>query len=222
MDRQLMQTVWTVDGDDTSWTSWAENMAQAPPSSLIEDLIAAKKASDQEWALDLGCGTGRAFAPLSEAGYRVVGVDPTVKGLQFSRQRALETCIIAYPVQASAARLPLATASIAFVFAIGTLFHLSLMELTSALQEIHRVLCPTGEALLHFLDVDDWRRSLAREIRPRQAPVPSCQAVVTCFCSRQAIQERMEKAGLKLVSLELRTSVSEVGEQRNWLAWCSR
>jgi SAM-dependent methyltransferase len=161
-----METVWTIAGDNTSWESWAENMAHASASSLIQELIAAKKVSSQEWAVDLGCGTGRAFTPLAEAGYRVVGLDPTFKGLQISQQRAVEACIAAYPVQASAARLPFATGSTFFVFAIGTLFHLSLVELRSALQEIHRVLCPAGETLLHFLDIDDWRRSLAKKIDP--------------------------------------------------------
>jgi SAM-dependent methyltransferase len=217
-----METVWTIDGDDTSWTWWAENMAHASASALIQELIAAKKVTSQEWAVDLGCGTGRAFFPLTEAGYRVVGLDPTFRGLQFSQQRALEACITAYPVQAPAARLPLATGSIFFVLAIGTLFHLNPMELTSALQEIHRVLCPAGEALLHFLDVDDWRRSLAKEIGSEQAPDPGYQAIVTCFSSRQTIQEALEKAGLKPVSLELRTNASEAGQQRNWLAWCRR
>jgi SAM-dependent methyltransferase len=220
MNRQLVDTVWTIDGDETSWTSWAENMCQASASPLIQELIANKKVSNQEWALDIGCGTGRAFSPLVEAGYRVVGVDPTAKGLQFSQQRALQTDFSAYPVQASAAQLPLAAASIAFVIGIGTLFHLSLTELANALQEIRRVLRPEGEALLHFLDVEDWRLSLAKQIRPEDAPVPSFRAILTCFCSRQTIQDWIEEAGLNLLSLELRTSESESGKQRNWLAWC--
>jgi len=215
-----MNAVWTVDGDDTSWTSWADNMADAPASSLIQELIMPRKAGYQEWAVDIGCGTGRAFIPLAEAGYRVLGFDPTARGLKASWQRTRQSGISAYPVQASAARLPLETASAAFVFAIGTLFHLSFMELTAALREIRRVLRPGGEALLHFLDIEDWRRSLGTEIRPEQAPVPSYQAVVTCFCSRLTIQEWIENAGLNLLSLELKSSSSEAGQQRDWLAQC--
>lgn len=215
-----MKTVWTVDGDDTSWTSWAENMADAPASSLIQQLISTRKAGCQEWAVDIGCGTGRAFIPLAEAGYRVLGLDPTAKGLKLSLRRTLQSGIIAYPVQASAAQLPLKAASATLVFAIGTLFHLSFMELTSALHEIRRVLHPDGEALLHLLDIEDWRRSLGKEIYPDQAPVPSYRAVVTCFCSCQTIQAWIEKAGLNLLSLELRTNASEAGQQRNWLAQC--
>jgi len=217
-----MEAVWTVDGDDTSWTAWAENRADASASSLVRELIAKRKAGRQEWAVDIGCGTGRAFIPLAEAGYRVIVIDPTPKCIELSLRRALQSGIIAYPIQASAARLPLRTASAAFAFAFATLFHLSLVELTLALHEVRRVLRPEGEALLHFLDIEDWRRSLGQEIDPDRAPVPSFQAVVTCFCSRQVIEEWLEEAGLGLLSPELRTSASEAGQQRNWLAQCRK
>lgn len=217
-----MDAVWTVEGDDTSWTAWAESRADAPASSLVRELIATRKAGPQEWAVDIGCGTGRAFIPLAEAGYRVIGLDPTPKCIELSLRRARQSGIIAYPIQASAACLPLGSASAAFVFAIGTLFHLSLEELPLALQEIRRVLRPGGEALLHFLDIEDWRRSLGKEVEPDQVPVPSHQAVVTCFCSRQAIEEWLVQAGLDLLSLELRRSASEAGQQLDWLARCCK
>jgi SAM-dependent methyltransferase len=216
-----MKAVWTLDGDDTSWTAWAENRADAPASYLMRELIATRKAGPQEWALDIGCGTGRAFIPLAEAGYRVIGIDPTPKCIELSSRRALQSGIIAYPIQASAARLPLRAASVAFAFPFGTLFHLSLVELTLALKGIRRVLRPPeGEVLLHFLDIEDWRRSLGKEIDPDRAPVPSHQAVVACFCSGQVVEERLEEAGLRLLSLQLRTSASEAGQRRNWLAQC--
>jgi ubiquinone/menaquinone biosynthesis C-methylase UbiE len=217
-----MKAVWTVEGDETSWTAWAESRTDTPASSLVRELIATRIAGPQEWAVDIGCGTGRAFIPLAEAGYRVIGIDPTPKCIELSLRRALQSGIIAYPIQASAAQLPLRAASAAFVFAFGTLFHLSLVEVTLALHEIRRVLRPEGEALLHFLDIEDWRRSLGKEVDPDQVPVPSFRAVVTCFCPRQVIEEWLEEAGLNLLSLELRTSESEAGQQRNWLAQCRK
>ena len=102
------------------------------------------------------------------------------------------------------------------------LFHLGLAELICALQEIRRVLIPGGKAVLHFLDLEDWRHTLAGRIRPEQAPVPSYQAIVTCFCSRGKIQEWIAQAGLKLEILELKTSMIEAGQQRNWLAHCTK
>jgi ubiquinone/menaquinone biosynthesis C-methylase UbiE len=217
-----MELIWTLDGDETSWSSWADNIAQAPASPFMHDLIAADKASHQGWAVDVGCGTGRAFLPLVEAGYRVIGLDPTMNGIRLSQQRVSQDLISAYPILASAAQFPLPTESISFVFAISSLFHLSHVELASALQEIYRILLPGGKALLHFLDLDDWRHTLAKEIHPEQVPVPSYQAVVTCFCSQGKIQEWIKLTGLKLNSLELRASSSEAGQQRNWLAHCEK
>jgi SAM-dependent methyltransferase len=193
-----MKAVWTVEGDETSWTAWAENKADAPASSLVRELIATRKAGPQEWAVDIGCGNGCAFIPLAEAGYQVIGIDPTPKCIELSVRRARQFGIIAHPIQALAARLPLRAALAAFVFAFGTLSHLS------------------------PLDIEDWRRSLGKEVDPGQVPVPSYQAVVMCFCSRQVIEEWLEEAGLNLLSLELRTSESEAGQQRSWLAQCRK
>jgi SAM-dependent methyltransferase len=221
-ERKIMETIWTLDGDETSWSSWADNMAGAPASPFIQDLIATDKASHQGWAVDIGCGTGRVFLPLVEAGYRVIGLDPIMNGIRLSQQRVSQNHISAYPILASAARFPLPAESISFVFAISSLFHLSHLELTSALQEIYRILLPGGKALLHFLDLEDWRHTLAKEIHPEQAPIPSYQAIVTCFCSQGKIQEWITLTGLKLISLELRTNSSEAGQQRNWLAHCEK
>jgi ubiquinone/menaquinone biosynthesis C-methylase UbiE len=217
-----METIWTLDGDETSWSSWADNMAHAPASPFMQNLIAVNKASYQGWAVDVGCGTGRAFLPLAEAGYRVFGIDPTMNGIRLCQQRVRQDHIRAYPILASAARFPLSTTSISLVYAISSLFHLSIAELKSALQEIQRVLLPGGKAILHFLDVEDWRRTLAKEIRPEQAPVPSHQAVITCFCSQGKIQEWITETGLKIKELELNTNSTEAGQQRNWLAYCEK
>ena len=217
-----MEAVWTLDGDETSWSSWADGMAEAEASSFMQELVTLYKASHPGWVVDVGCGTGRAFLLLTEAGYRVIGIDPTLTAIRLSQQRVSQNHIDACPILASAAHIPLPSESVSFVLAISSLFHLSQAELTKALQEIYRILLPGGKALLHFLDLDDWRRTLAKEIHSDQAPVPSYQAVVTCFCSRGKIREWITLAGLELMSLELRTSSSEAGQQRHWLAHCDR
>lgn len=218
--------VWTLDGDETSWAEWASARAEAGASPLVHELIAAHaavgRAPASVWALDLGCGTGRAFAPLVEAGYRVLGVDPTPGAVVAARRRVVREGWPAWPLQASAARLPIAGGTIRFLFAVGTLFHLSARELAAALAEVRRILRPGGRAVLHFLDIHDWRSTLAPSIEAGEAPVPSYRAVVTCFASEQAIRRWIEAAGLQIVALELRTSASEAGELRNWVATCKR
>jgi len=214
--------VWTLDGDEMSWGEWALARIDAPASPLVRELIAAHPAVGAVWALDLGCGTGRAFVPLVAAGYRVLGVDPTPRSVTAAHRRAACQDLPAWSLQGSAARLPLADGTIPFLFAVGTLYHLSARELAAALAEVRRILKPGGRAVLHFLDVDDWRSFLAPRIEAGQAPVPGYRAVVTCFASPQVIRRWLKTAGLEILSLELRTSASEAGELRNWVATCGK
>ncbi|MBN1660705.1 MAG: class I SAM-dependent methyltransferase [Anaerolineae bacterium] len=213
---------WTIDGDETSWPGWAEARAGAPASPLMEELIAAHPASPGAWALDVGCGTGSAFSPLTAAGYRVLGLDPTMAAIQHSRDRIVRDRLPAWAVQTTAARLPIADASVAFLFAAATLYHLGPLDLPQTLAEVRRVLQPGGQAVLHFLDADDWRRTLAPQIRPEEVPMPAHRAVITCFASDETIRHWIESTGLEIVSLELRTRASEVGEMRNWIVTCVR
>ena len=97
MNNNIAETIWTLDGDETSWSSWADDMAQATASPFMQDLIAAHKTSHRNWAIDVGCGTGRAFLPLVEAGYRVIGLDPTLNGIQLSQQRVSQTHLCLSP-----------------------------------------------------------------------------------------------------------------------------
>jgi ubiquinone/menaquinone biosynthesis C-methylase UbiE len=217
-----MNAIWTVDGDETSWSSWADNIAFAPASSFMLGLIENNKAIHPGWALDIGCGTGRAFLPLVEAGYQVIGLDPIMNSLRYSQQRMGKTKNGAYPIQASAVHIPIPDKAISFILAISSLFHLGFVELKAALREVHRVLHPDGKAILHFLDLEDWRRTLAKEISPERAPIPSYRFVVTCFCTHEKIQEWINQAGLQIITMELKTNQSDSGQQRNWLAYCGK
>lgn len=222
MNDQVTEVIWTLDGDETSWSSWAESMAQAPATQLMQKLIAGYHTEQRNWAIDVGCGTGRAFLPLEDAGYRVIGFDPCLNCIKLSQQRVSQTELRAYPVLASIVHCPLPDSSVAFIFAISSLFHLNTTELKSALHEISRVLLPGGKAVLHFLDLEDWRRSIARQIHAEQAPSPGYQAVVTCFCSPSKIRQWITQTGLRIERLELQTYDTEAGQQRNWLAYCTK
>ena len=217
-----MSIIWTVDGDKTSWAEWASRMAFSPSSNLANVLLSDFHSNSMSWALDLGCGTGRAFLPLYNNGFRVIGIDPILSSTKFSLERAKKENLLAVPVQATASQLPIQSHSVKLVIAIGVLFHLSPTELDDALQEIRRVLETDGKAVLHFLDIDDWRRNLAGSVSAGDLPTPSYHAVVTCFCSQNLIQAKINSACLKVEKSELRTSRDEQGERREWIFYCSQ
>ena len=210
---------WTAAGDEASWTTWAKNMAQASPSHLLENILSDSHKANAR-ALDLACGVGRNFEPLTQCGFQVIGIDATLAAVQHCHERVVTARIPASPVCAVAQLLPIRNASINLVLAIGILFHLTRSELTSALSEIRRILEPEGEAILHFLGIDDWRRNLGTPVSPESLCPPSYKSVVTCFRSASAIRELIRVSGLELKSLDLRTKSDEKGEQRDWLVRC--
>jgi ubiquinone/menaquinone biosynthesis C-methylase UbiE len=217
-----MEIIWTVDGDRTSWAEWASRMALSPSSNLANLLTSDFHSTAHSWALDLGCGTGRTFLPLHRNGFRIIGIDPIFTATKASLERARSENLTAIPILATASRLPIQSNVVKLIFALGILFHLSPTELDDALQEIHRILDKDGKAVLHFLDIDDWRRNLANSVKTENIPIPSYHAVVTCFCSQDAIQEKITSSGLKIEKRELKTARDEQGERREWIFYCSQ
>jgi SAM-dependent methyltransferase len=215
-----MSIIWTIDGDESSWSAWAQGMAEAGPSPLMEQILEDQQVSSPALAVDLGCGTGRAFTPLTHNGFKVIGLDPTFLAVRLSHSRVATDRLAAWSVCAEAGHIPLVNNCAVLVFAVGVLFHLSQHEQSAALEEIRRILQPDGKAILHFLDIDDWRKTLAREVYPDLLPSISYCSVITCFCSREDILDWIYAADLKIESLTLYNQVTERGEQRNWIAIC--
>ncbi len=217
-----MSIIWTVEGDKTSWAEWASRMTLSASSKLASFLVSDFHSSGNSWALDIGCGTGRAFVPLSRNGFKIIGIDPIRSATRISLERAKKEHLTALPVQATAIQLPIQSNCIKLVFALGILFHLTPAELGVALQEIFRVLDQEGVAVLHFLDIDDWRRSLAESVKTENLPLLSYHAIITCFCSPEIIQDKIKLSGLKIEKTKFRTSRDEQGERREWLFYCVR
>lgn len=217
-----MKTIWTIAGDETSWPEWASRMATSPASELMRQLAFDLKEGSQRWVLDIGCGTGRAFMPLIQNGYRVIGIDPVFKAIKASDARAKKEHLHAWPVLAMANQLPIRSEGVGAIFAIGTLFHLSPREMDSALLEIKRVLCVGGEAILYFLEIGDWRQKLGRTLEIEEVPEPSHKAVVTCFSEIDAIHRKIRSADLVVQDSFLKTRTDDEGECKDWFFHCVR
>jgi glycosyltransferase 2 family protein len=108
---------------------------------LCSALPAPRPAST---GLDLGCGLGRQAIALRERGYRVIGLDPAHNLLRHAQRAGLAT------VTASGLQLPVADASVDFVYTVGVLHHLvgpGWQE--AACREVSRVLRPGGVFVIH-------------------------------------------------------------------------
>jgi SAM-dependent methyltransferase len=124
---------------------------------------------DHRTVLELGAGTGKLTAGLLRQGHRLVATDPSAGMLGPMRRRLGGVRV----VQASAERLPFASASVDAVVA-GQAFHW--FDTERALTDIARVLRPGGRLALAWNVHDEsvpWVRRLRREIGAEPPPDPT-------------------------------------------------
>jgi SAM-dependent methyltransferase len=111
--------------------------------------------------LDVGCGTGALAARLTEAGYQVVGVDPSEGMLRVLESRAPRV----RGVKGSATSLPFSDASFDFVLSVAVMHHIAgVDEVRRTLAEMVRVAKPGGRILVwdHNPRNPYWGRLMAR------------------------------------------------------------
>jgi ubiquinone/menaquinone biosynthesis C-methylase UbiE len=93
--------------------------------------------------LDVGCGQGIDLIEYARAGAEVTGVDLTLRHLELARQNLDALHLDAKVVDGDAEELPFADGSFDRVSSNGVLHHTP--DIARALQEIRRVLRPSGE-----------------------------------------------------------------------------
>ena len=117
-----------------------------------------------ELFLDIGCNWGRWSIAAAKKGYRVVGIDPSLKAVQSARRIARqlnENCLF---VVGDARCLPFTTNAFDTVFSFGVFQHFSKENTRIALDEIARVLKPNQSALVQMATStgircrQNWRR----------------------------------------------------------------
>jgi ubiquinone/menaquinone biosynthesis C-methylase UbiE/uncharacterized protein YbaR (Trm112 family) len=97
--------------------------------------------------LEIGCSWGRWCLAAARSGYRVVGIDPSLKGIRAARRVAGQLGIEALYVVADGRFLPFPDSSFEQVFSYSVLQHLSKETTRVVLSEIHRVLTSGGQSL---------------------------------------------------------------------------
>lgn len=110
--------------------------------------------------LDLGCGGGRDARLLASLGRTVIAGDYAPAVLAWARGRSREEGRTLGFLRLNALALPLRDASVAGVWASGSLLHLPSAGMERALAEVHRVLAPTGIAAISMRigDGEGWKK----------------------------------------------------------------
>ena len=100
--------------------------------------------------LEIGCNWGRWCVAAARLGYRVVGIDPSLKGICAARHVAQQLGIEAHYVVGDGRYLPFANDTFQQIFSYSVLQHLSKQNTRLTLQEAARVLHSTGGFLVQM------------------------------------------------------------------------
>jgi SAM-dependent methyltransferase len=119
------------------------------PAHVAEHLLAKRLAFVSQHLpagcliLDAGCGTGVFASRLRDNGYRVVGIDASIRMLGPARNREVAVA------QAIAQRLPFPDATFDGFVSVAVLHHLGSTDMVrGAIDEMMRVLRPGGRAVI--------------------------------------------------------------------------
>lgn len=111
---------------------------------LVEFGIDKKKSK----GVDLGCGLGWYVQEMNNKGYKIIGLDNSIKAIKIARKKYPAS----YFIVGNAGRLPFENESLDFVYSINTFHHLLINTQKQAFKEIERVLKPGGYFVIHEIN----------------------------------------------------------------------
>jgi len=103
--------------------------------------------------LEVGCNWGRWCLAAAAAGYKPVGIDPSLKGIRAANRVAQQLGVKATYVVGDSRFLPFRDGMFDQVFSYSVLQHLSKDNARASLAEVRRVLCVEGNALVQMPNV---------------------------------------------------------------------
>jgi SAM-dependent methyltransferase len=124
-----------------------------------------------ELFLEVGCSWGRWCIAAARRGYRVVGIDPSLRAIAAARRVARRLGVEATYLVADARHLPFPDASFDVVFSYSVYQHFRKVDALSSFEEVGRVLRPGGLARIQMANLYG-ARSLWNQLRERRFREP--------------------------------------------------
>lgn len=189
---RLAESIASYDARPDEYTT---RFARLDTSEYIDTFVKALPSSSLPRVLDLGCGSGRDTEALSRRGLQTIGLDISVPMLQRARQAEPVGTFVA----GDALSLPIPPSSLDGVWAMASLVHLDTAQTLAALEEVARVLRPSGAA---FISVPWGAES---EWRPDGG---TGRRWFRYFRSTAEVAELLEMAGLTVQWIEDRDGIA--------------
>jgi SAM-dependent methyltransferase len=120
--------------------------------------------------LDVGCGWGRWSLAAAQAGFEVVGVDPSLGAVLTARLVAKQLGLRAQFVVGDARSLPFPDAAFVTVFSYSVLQHFAADSVDGTLDEVRRVLKPGGRSCIQMANAYGLRSLLVQAGRGFRRP----------------------------------------------------
>jgi SAM-dependent methyltransferase/uncharacterized protein YbaR (Trm112 family) len=105
---------------------------------------------DGRLLLEVGCNWGRWCIAAARAGFRPIGIDPSLKAIRAANRVARQLGIKAEYAVADARYLPFRENTFGQIFSYSVLQHLSRENVATSLAEMHRVLTGDGAVLVQM------------------------------------------------------------------------
>jgi SAM-dependent methyltransferase/uncharacterized protein YbaR (Trm112 family) len=103
--------------------------------------------------LEIGCSWGRWCIAAARAGYRPIGIDPSLNGVLAARRVTQQLGIDACFAVADGRYLPFRDGTFEQVFSYSVLQHLSKQDVREILTDVSRVLRPGGRSLIQMANM---------------------------------------------------------------------
>jgi SAM-dependent methyltransferase/uncharacterized protein YbaR (Trm112 family) len=124
----------------------------------IKDRFQRYPIPDFRWAptrpgdvlLDIGCHWGRWCFSAARAGYTVVGLDPSLRGVRAARRVAAQLGLEGQFVVGDARFLPFRLGAFDVAFSYSVLQHFANSDVVACLAEVQRALVPGGRAIVQM------------------------------------------------------------------------
>ncbi len=128
------------------------NLYRSAGDSLARYPIPAFPLSDGAGRIlvDVGCNWGRWCVAAAQAGFRPIGVDPSLGAIRAARRVAAQLGVEAAFVVGDGRHLPFRAGAADVVFSYSVLQHFSKADARACLGSVGRVLAPGGEAVVQM------------------------------------------------------------------------